>query len=324
MIKKVEISHRTIIFTIIFLLGMWFLYFIKDIIFALFISLLLMAILDPAVMRLTKWKIPRILSIILTYLILIGILVGAIVGIIPPFVEQTTNFINNLPSLLANPSIRGLVNEQVVNQITGQLGSLPKEIFAAGVSVFSNLIAVISVMIFAFYMLLYRGKLDEQVGFIFGESGKQKFDRILDNIEKSLGNWARGQLILMIAMGVLTYLGLLILRIPYALPLSIFAALLEIVPTIGIIIAAIPIIAIGLSISPLMGLATAALVFLIHQFEGYVLVPKVMEKSAGMNPIVTLASLAIGFRLAGVMGALISVPVVLMLQIIAKEYFVKQ
>jgi len=121
-------------------------------------------------------------------------------------------------------------------------------------------------------------------------------------------------------MGVLMYLGLTILGIPYSLPLAILAGLMELVPTIGSIIAAIPAIIIGLSISPVMGLATTALVFLIHQSESYILVPKIMEKSVGVNPIITLASLAIGFRLMGVVGALISVPIVLTIQVIVKEY----
>jgi predicted PurR-regulated permease PerM len=320
MLKKIEVSHKTIIFTVLFLLGLWFLYFIKDIIFALFVALLLMTILNPVVTRLARWKIPRGLAVFITYIILVGVLVAAVVGIIPPLVEQTTNFVNNLPSLLSNPFMSKYINDQVVNQIVSQLGSVPKQIFEVGVSVFSNLVAVISVMIFTFYMLLYRGRLDDQIGSIFGGSGREKFDRILGSIEKSLGNWARGQIILMLVQGALVYVGLIILGIPYALPLAIFTALLEIVPTIGIIVAAIPIVAIGLSISPIMGLATAALVFLVHQLEGYILVPKIMEKSAGVNPIVTLTSLAVGFRVAGVMGALISVPVFLMLQIAIKEY----
>lgn len=320
MLKKVEISHRTIIFTVLFLIFLWLLYFIKDILLALFVSLLLMAILDPIVSRLSKWRIPRALSVFITYIVLIGVLAGAIAGIAPALAEQTTNFVNNLPVFLKNPVVRMIVNEQTVDQLVTQLGSVPGRLVKVGVSVFSNVLGVISVLIFTFYMLLYRAKLDEQIGFIFGQEGKQKFGRFLDSLEKSLGGWARGQLILMLAMGVLMYLGLTILGIPYSLPLAILAGLMELVPTIGSIIAAIPAVIIGLSISPVMGLATTALVFLIHQSENYILVPKIMEKSVGVNPIITLASLAIGFRLMGVVGALISVPIVLTIQVIVKEY----
>jgi predicted PurR-regulated permease PerM len=245
---------------------------------------------------------------------------GTIAVISPPLVDQTTNFVNNLPAYLRNPIISKFINDQTLDQTMGQLSSVPGQVVKVGVSIFSNLVGIMSVFIFTFYLLLYRGKLDEQVSFFFGEDGKAKFGRVLDMIENSLGGWARGQLILMLSIGVLTFIGLTILGIPYSLPLAVLAGILEIVPTIGPIIAAIPMIIVALTISPIMGFGTVALAFLIHQSENYLLVPKIMEKSVGVNPIVTLASLAIGFRLMGIIGALVSVPVVLTIQIIIKEY----
>ncbi len=318
--RKIEISHRTVVFTVLFLISLWLLFYIRDIIFILFVSLLLMTILNPFVKKLTKWRIPRALSIFLVYLLIIGIIAAAVAVIAPPLVEQTTNFVNNVPVFLKNPNVGRFINNQTFEQLFTQLGSVPGQVLKVGVSVFSNILAVISVLILTFYMLLYRDGLDDQIGFLFGDEGKTKVGRVLDNVEKSLGGWVRGQFILMVVVGLLIYIGLTILGIPYALPLAVLAAILEIVPTIGPIVATIPAIIIGLTISPVLGLAVAALVFLINQAENYVLVPKIMEKSVGVNPIVTLASLAIGFKLLGVVGAIISVPVVLTLQIVIKEY----
>jgi predicted PurR-regulated permease PerM len=318
--RKIEISHRTVVFTALFLILLWFLFFIKDIIFTLFVSLLLMTILNPFVKRLTKWHFPRALSIFLVYLLIVGVVSLAVAVIAPPLVEQTTNFVSNVPVFLKNPNVGRFINNQTFEQFFTQLGSVPGQVLKVGVSVFSDIVAVISVLILTFYMLLYRDRLDDQIGIFFGDEGKTKVGRVLDNVEKSLGGWARGQFILMVVVGLLIYIGLTILGIPYALPLAVLAAILEIVPTIGPIVATIPAIIIGLTISPVVGLAVAALAFLINQAENYVLVPKIMEKSVGVNPIVTLTSLAIGFKLLGVVGAIISVPVVLTLQIIVKEY----
>jgi len=124
-------------------------------------------------------------------------------------------------------------------------------------------------------------------------------------------------------VGTFTYLGLLILGIPFALPLALLAGVLEIIPYIGPIIAAIPAVLVGLSISPLMGLAVASLAFLIQQFENYLFVPKVMEKSVGVSPIITLVALVIGLRLAGVVGIIVSVPLVITLQVLGKQYLLK-
>ena len=104
-----------------------------------------------------------------------------------------------------------------------------------------------------------------------------------------------------------------------SLPLAILAGLLEIIPYLGPVASAIPAVLIGLGISPIMGLAVAALYFLIQQVENYLFVPKVMEKSAGVTPIVTLLALAVGFKLAGIAGVIVSVPVVITLQVLTKE-----
>ena len=174
----------------------------------------------------------------------------------------------------------------------------------ATISIFSNLINVLLVLIFAFYLLMARSKQDEQLDMFFGKERSKKI----------------GQLILMLLVGSITYIGLRLLGIPYALPLAILAGLLEIVPYFGPIIAAIPAVIIGFSISPIIGIATTALAFLIQQLENYLIVPKIMEKSVGVSPIIILLALTIGFKITGPMGALISVPVFITLQVFVKEY----
>jgi len=135
-----------------------------------------------------------------------------------------------------------------------------------------------------------------------------------------LGGWARGQLALMFIIGLGSYIGLQILGIPYALPLAIITGIMEIIPFIGPTLSAVPAVIIGLGISPLMGLAVVAVYVLIQQLENSVFVPKVMQKSANVNPIITLLSLAIGFRLAGIVGLLVSVPVFITVRVFVNEF----
>lgn len=324
MLKKVEISHRTIIFTFLFLLGMGFLWLIRDLLLELFVAIVIMTVLNPFVSKLAKWKVPRGLAVLLVYVIVIGIFAGAIAGIVPPLVEQTTNFVNDFPVLISRLGWDSYLGPQVVGQILGELSSLPGEAVKLGVSIVSNFLTVVTVLIFAFYLLVMRDKLDTQLSFFFGDEKSREIGRILDIIETKLGGWLRGQLLLMLLIGFLTYIGLALLGIPFALPLAILAGLLEIVPILGPIIASIPTILIGLSISPVLGLAAAALAFTVQQLENYLFVPKIMEKSTGVTPIITLFALAIGYRLAGVAGAVISMPVVLATTIIAKETYFKK
>lgn len=320
MFRKIEISHKTVIFVALFVLGLWFLYFIRDIILQLFVALLLMTILEPLVSALTRIRIPRSLAVLITYILVIGLFGGIIALIAPTLAQQTANFVTALPTYLSNIGISSVISQDVVSGLVSQLGGIPGEIVNFTVSIFSNVVSVLAVLVFAFYMLLSRDRLQDQLGFLFGEEKRQRIGSVIDALEKKLGKWARGQLILMFAIGLGTYIGLLIIGIPFALPLAILSGLLEIVPILGPIVSAIPAVLIGFGISPLVGLGALALAFLVHQLEGYVLVPKIMEKSVGVSPLIVLIAIAIGARLAGIMGVLISIPFVITLQVLAGEY----
>jgi len=318
--KKIEISHRTIIFVFVFIFALWFLYFIRDIILQLFVAVFIMTVLNPFVRTLTRFKIPRTLAVFVIYLFIIALFSLLIAGIIPPLVEQSTSFANSLPKYLSTLGISPYISEQITGQIISSIGSLPGQIIKVGVSIFSNVISVLAVLVFSLYLLLSREKLEDQLGFLFGDEKKKKIGRVIDRLEMRLGGWARGELALMILVGSANYIGLSLMGIPFALPLAILAGLLEIIPNIGPITAAIPGIIIGLSISPVTGLAVGALALLIQQLENYVLVPKIMEKSVGVSPLITLLALAIGFRIAGVVGAILAIPATITLQVIASEY----
>lgn len=319
MTRKVEISHKTIIFTFLFLLFIWFLYFISDIVFQVFAAFLLVSILNPFITKLSSLKIPKGITITLSYILIFGFLGMAIGAITPPLVEETTNLANNLPSFFQNSEISKYINDDVIKQITMQLGSLPSQVVKSVFSFFNNILSILTVAIFSFYLLLVRDKLDSNLEFLLGKEKSKNISNLINILEIKLGGWVRGQLSLMLLIGVLSYVGFLILGIPYALPLAILAGIFEIIPYIGPIIAAIPAIILGFSTSPFLGFATIGLAILIQQIENYLLVPKIMEKSTGVSPIIILVSLAVGYRLAGVSGMIVSIPVVIIIQTIIQE-----
>lgn len=318
--KKIEISHRTIIFTVLVVIGIWFLWFIRDIILQLFVALIIMTVLNPFVTRLERIGIPRAASILLVYLTSIGLVILTLAGIVPPLIEESTMLVNKVPVLLDNVGWQTDLGERIIGEVLSEVGRLPAQVARTTISVFSNVFSVVTTLIFAFYLLLSRDSLDLQIGNFFGTENQKEIQRIIDLLENRLGGWLRGQLALMLLVGITTYIGLLLLGIPFAVPLAILAGMLEIVPYIGPVLSAIPTVIIALGLSPLMGLAAAALAFIVQQLENYIFVPKVMQKTAGISPIVTLLALAIGFKLAGIVGVLISVPVVLALHILGKEY----
>ena len=318
--RKIEISHRSVIFIVLFLLSLWFLYQVRQIILALFVSVILMAALNPIVDRLQRWHLPRWLSILLLYVVIFGGLGITVAILIPPLVDQTSTFINRSIFYLKSLSVLGIDTNIITSQIS-QLGLLPNSVLKIIVGFFSNLIAVLFLLMVTFYLLLERRNLNRYLLILFGEGGEQRAGEFVDKIEHRLGGWIRGEAVLMTIIGLMTYIGLRILGIEFALPLAIFAGLLEVVPNIGPSISAIPAVLMGLTISPITALAVAALYFLVQQLENSVIVPKVMERAVGVNPLLVILSLAIGLKLAGVVGAILAVPFVLVIQVVIAEFF---
>jgi len=318
-IQKIEISHRTIIFTVIFLLSLWFLYQIRDILLALFISLILVGALNPSVTWLEKRHLPRWLAILLIYSLLLGLLIGGLAGVVPPLVDQTSRLVQVVIDGLERFSFLGFSAVNLRDQIQ-ELGGLPTQIVKLAVSIFSNIISIFAILMITFYLLLEHKNLDRYLFFLFGVEGRKRAKRIIDQMEKKLGGWVRAELLLMTIVGLLSYLGFRLLRLNFALPLALLAGVLEIVPNIGPTLAAVPAVLVGLLESPLMALSVAAWAFLVQQLENNLIVPKIMEKSIGVNPLITILALAIGFKLAGVMGTILAIPVYLAIEVLVSEF----
>jgi predicted PurR-regulated permease PerM len=321
--RRVEISQRTIIFTVLLLLGIVFLYLIWDILLLLAVAILITVILSPTVKKLNKKKVPKGISVLVVYFGAIGLLIIGIAGILPPVIDQTTSFLANFDTYLKQLGVSAVVLEQVNTYLFSQLGSLSNQALRFGVDIFNNFIEIITVLIFAFYLLVTRDKIDQQFASLLGDKKSKRISDFIDKLEIELGGWARGQLVLMIIVGLSTYIGLVLLGVPYALPLAVLAGLLEVVPYVGPIIAAVPAVVIGFGVSPFMGWATVALYFLVQQIEAYVFVPKVMEKSIGLHPVLILMAIAIGFRLGGVLGIFMSVPMLIGIKIFYYQFIHK-
>lgn len=321
--RKIEISHKTIIFTVLFLVSLWFLYFIRDIIFLFFISLLLMAIINPFVTKLSRFKIPRGVSILVAYILSIGIFVFLIYSLFPVVIDQTTKLISLFPSFIENIGLVPVLGDSLISQIASHVGNFSESLVKFTFSAFSNVLSLITVLVMTFYLLLGREKIEQGVDGAFGKEIKRKVKLFLDLWERELGGWIKGQLLLMLFVGVLTFIALIALRIPFALPLALLAGLFEIIPIIGPLFSAIPAVIIGFNISPLFGFLIIALYFLVQQIENHLLVPKIMEKSTGINPVLVILSLSIGSKVAGFLGVLLAIPVFLTLKIALRVFLAR-
>jgi predicted PurR-regulated permease PerM len=307
---KVEISQKTIIFTAIFLLSLFVIWQLRDLVLLFFLCFIFMEALNPAVLWIQKFKIPKILAILVLYILIWTGISLSLAGAIPIIVTETTNLIKILPSTLNSITLLGINPIDISSQLK-IIENIPGSFATTVISIFSNLISVFAFFVITFYLLLERRDFEKHAQQLLSPDNANKAIDIINLLEKRLGRWVSGQFFLMLIIGTISYFGYQVMGLNYALPLGIIAGFLEMVPNIGPIITSIIAGLVGLTISPMTGLIAILWGIIIQQLENNFIVPKIMKESVGLNPIVTIFLIAIGGSLAGVVGAIIAVPLYL-------------
>lgn len=313
--QRIDISHRTIIFIALFIISLWIIYLIRGLLIILFVSIIFVSALSPLVKFLIKLKLPKVLSIAIAYVFIVAAVAGLLVSILPPLIEQTNKLISASPALIAQFFNITNIDRSV---FSSEITSISKNLFSITLSLFDNLLTIIFVLVLTFYMLLEQENLETRLASLF-KSREERVRRSLTKIEDKLGAWLQGQLILSLVIGVLSYVGLTILNIPFALPLAMIAGIMEVIPVIGPIISALPAIFLAFTVSPILSVAVAVMYLIVQQLENHLIVPQVMKRAVGLNPLIVILAIAIGSRLLGIAGALLAVPMAAVVQIIASE-----
>jgi len=324
-IVKYEISQNTIKTLFLYVLGIALFWKLKAVLLLFFFCLLLMEILNPIVSWLEKHKIKRAWAIVLVYIAFITVISFSFAGIIPVFIAETNGFIKAFPSILKNlNSLRlfGFIPLNITNGST-MFTNLPGNVTRTAVSIFSNLFSFILILVITFYLLLERTNVETYFGKFFGEKGIEKSHEFMSLLESRLGHWVNAQLLLMIAVGFLSYIGYSLIGLNYALPLAIIAGLLEILPNIGPTTTAIIAGIVGFAISPITALLALVVGLIVNQIENMFLTPKIMKKNIGLQPVLTIFILVVGAKLGGFGGAILALPTYLTLETIYKTFFEK-
>jgi len=318
--RKIEISQKTIIFTVGFLLSLWLVYQVRSIIILLFIAFILMTAVNPLVRLAKKIKIPTIVVMLIVYFGLIALISTVVASLVPAVVQQTKDLTLVLPTYMHN--LENVFNAQFdPNMVGGYLNSIPSNLLKIAVGTFSNVLDILVVFFMAYYLVLERPQLHKYLlSFFSKHEAEEKAEALVLAVERQVGGWVRGELLLMAIIGIMTYMGLIILGVPYALPLAVMAGLLEAVPNLGPTIAAIPAVIIGLTVSPIIAVGTIILSIIIQQLENNLIVPKVMQSATGTKPLITILVLLVGFTLGGIAGTVLSMPIFLTIQTVIKAF----
>jgi predicted PurR-regulated permease PerM len=334
--RTIDISTGIVFRSILILIGVWFLYYIRDILALVFISIVIVAAMDPIVTWLQKRKVRRAVSVLLIYLVIF--LIGGLVVsfLLPPLVSQLIDFAHKLPnySMQLENTFLGIntffqaqhiaLNTQGILQNVSQwLSDVTGSIFTTTIGIFSGFVAVIIILVMAFYMAVHEDGIKKFIVSLTPEKHKSYAASLTDRIKNKIGRWTLGQLTIMFIIFLFELGGLLALHVPYALTIALFGGLMEIVPYIGPIVGAVPAILAGLLVSPLTGLLVLILYIVIQQFEGHIIAPQIIGKAVGLHPIAIILALLVGFKLGGILGAVIAIPATTVISVFVVDLFEK-
>ncbi len=329
----VNVSTLTFFKVIAVLLILGFVWIVRDILFLLLIAIVLAAAFDPWVDWFQTKKIPRSISILGIYIVLLSIFSLAIGLMVPVVLEQANELIKNLPNFINQftqwlTNIRSTaVGYEIIDNLKIAVSGWQTEIGKSSGSVlsvvggfFGGIISLFSVLVMTFYMIIEENNTKKFITSISPKKYQIYLVELMDRISLRMGQWLRGQIILSFAVGLLVYIGLKILGIKYAFVLALIAAITEIIPYVGPFLGALPGVLIGFTISPWTGVFTILLYFIIQQMENSFLTPKIMSKAVGLNPVIVILAILIGAKIGGPVGAIISIPVAIILSIFLKDF----
>jgi len=311
------------------LIGAYLLWRVQEVIFLLFLAVLLATAIEPIVNRLRRGPFTRGSGTLVVYTLIILAIGLPAYATLPNLASQAASFTETLPErftalrpyaanlqprFLEALALSALDNVQRAVQtppVTGQ-----EQLVEAGATAIHTVVSFLTVFVLAFYWLVERASIKRVVLRTVPVRHARGLNIVWLEVEEKLGGWVRGQLILMLSIGVMASLGYWAIGLPNPVLLGVGAGLFEIVPMVGPFLAFAPAVLVALAIDPTRAAAVAVYALIIQQIESNVLVPRVMGRTVGVSPLTVLLGILVGSALAGLPGAFVALPVAGAVQVI--------
>lgn len=329
--RKIEIGSGTIFRAILILLAIWLVYLVRNIVVLLFAALIVASAIEPIANRLERYRIPRAISVILIYLLIL-LVVGGVFGLmVPPLAHQVQQLAVSLPGLVESavtflpPSIQFDQSTVVTAFQDGLLkfgndvANIGRNVFRGTRTLFTGVFSLLFIFILALYLVVEKDALKKFARLFTPAEHSAYVDRTIERAQYGLGRWLLGQATLGLSVGLIIGLGLQFMGVPYALLLGMFAGIMEFIPVAGPVIAAIPGIIVALSQSLLLGVIAWVFYVIVGQVESHVLIPKIMQRAVGLRPLVTIIAVLIGAQLGGIVGIILAVPLATVINTIISD-----
>lgn len=316
-------------------LGAYFVWQIRSILLLLAIGILVGAIVDPLVNRIRRIGLSRGQALLLLYLIFFTILSVSIYYVSPLLGRQIANFDKAIPEIFENLRNQAIAMDnqtvkrsslRVITQVESAWNDFrydpnvnPDQAFSFVNTIFGASLSVISMLIVTFYWTVEKVAIKRGFLGLFPFGVRPRAHSIWDEVEYRIGGWARGQLLLMISIGVISGTVYWAIDLRFWLALGIFAGLTEVIPYIGPILGGAAAAVVALTDSPQKAVLVLILVFAIQQLEGAFLVPRIMKHAVGMTPLTVILAVLIGNQLGGPAGSIIAIPIGAAVQVIVSS-----
>ena len=308
------------------------LYRVRAVLLLVFVAAFLAAGLDPLVAFLERKGMKRGLAVATIFVSAVLAFVGFVAAIVPPLVDQVTNFASNLPEYVSDladknqrisefvetNNIADRLRESISNAPTQISGSVGTVVGVAG-SVLGKLFNFLTVMVLTIYFSLSLRRAREGTLKLVPKSRRERFKELADPILEKIGSYIAGNVAVSLIAGAVSFLYLLIAGVPYPIALALWVAIADLIPLVGATLGMIPALIVAFFVSWPLGVATFVFFIIYQQVENYVIVPRVMTKAIDISPAAVLLAALIGGSLLGFIGALIALPFAAAIKLLAQE-----
>jgi len=325
---ELRVSPGTLITILVTVALVWALFELRLELFLLIVSLLLAVTFNPPVEYTEKRGWGRGVGVALVGLGMLIFIVGGAAFVLPPLAEEVRQFAENLPFLRHSVEQR-LANSPFLSRVVNQVLTLPtspevitwmRQPLAWGKLAIGTVTAIILVLILTLYLLLDGKRLFAWLLAYVPRRYRKKMALMAPEVSQVVRGYVQGQLVTSLFAGVSSYIILRLFDVPAALPLAILAAVMDVIPVAGMIVAIVPAVLLALTVSPLAAGAVLGLYLLYHALETYVILPKVYGKSLQLSTLAVLLALILGASLGGIMGAILVLPLVAAYPIIERVW----
>jgi len=326
-IVRFEIAPRTIVWILATIAGVWLFLQLHAIVLLLVVALVFAGTFNPLVEWMERRGLRRIYALTVLFLALLLVTSVLIIFTVPPLLEQLAQIVRDAPHhrdqlivLLQQreftaPLARAVQNaglEQGLARLeAGLVGYMPRVLTALGWAV--------TTLFLTFYLLADGKRTQGALYAVVPRDYHMRLARILQNLEAIVGGYMRGQLITSVAIGVFTFVLLTLFRVPNALSLALLAAVVDVIPLIGGLLATTPAVLSALSVSVPAGVVVLVALCIYQEFENRILIPRVYEQTLRLSPATIVLALLAGGILLGVIGALLALPIAAGLQMTLQE-----